>query len=162
MNKRLLLSESNRVVTYTNNTIQSYPDHPDRFDYFHQVLCVESVCGRGYWEVEWSGDVYISVAYKSISRKGSGDECAFGHNDQSWSLFCCPSNYTFIHNNKTDPIVKSFISSKLGVYVDHSAGILSFYSISDTMSLIHRVQATFTQPLYAGIGVYTETLVKLC
>ncbi|KAG1966937.1 tripartite motif-containing protein [Pimephales promelas] len=157
MNKRLLLSESNRVVTYTNNTIQSYPDHPDRFDYFHQVLCVESVCGRGYWEVEWSGDVYISVAYKSISRKGSGDECAFGHNDQSWSLFCCPSNYTFIHNNKTDPIVKSFISSKLGVYVDHSAGILSFYSISDTMSLIHRVQATFTQPLYAGIG---KTAIK--
>ncbi|ROL47892.1 Tripartite motif-containing protein 16-like protein [Anabarilius grahami] len=40
---------------------------------------------------------------------------------------------------------------RTGVYVDHSAGTLSFYSISgDTMILIHTVQTTFTQPLYPG------------
>ncbi|TNN47689.1 E3 ubiquitin/ISG15 ligase TRIM25 [Liparis tanakae] len=42
-------------------------------------------------------------------------------------------------------------SSRLGVYLDHRAGILSFYSVSDTMTLLHRVQTTFTQPLYAGL-----------
>ncbi|KAL0180396.1 hypothetical protein M9458_025838, partial [Cirrhinus mrigala] len=151
VNKRLRLSERNRVITYTD-TDQSYPDHPDRFDQWYQVLCRESVCGRCYWELQWSGcdDVRISVSYKSISRKGRGDECGFGFNDQSWSLFCSPSRYSFWHNNiLTDLPVKS-ISSRIGVFVDHSAGTLSFYSISDTMSLIHTVQTTFTQPLYPG------------
>ncbi|XP_051747682.1 tripartite motif-containing protein 16-like [Ctenopharyngodon idella] len=165
--KRLRLSERNRVITYTN-TEQPYPDHLDRFDILWQVLCRESVCGRCYWEIEWSGvmfGVFISVSYKSISRKGRGNECWFGYNDQSWSLRCSSSSYSFIHNKiETKLPVKPIISSRIGVYVDHSAGTLSFYSVSgDTMSLIHTVQTTFTQPLYAGFYVgYTGSSVKLC
>ncbi|XP_026062870.1 tripartite motif-containing protein 16-like [Carassius auratus] len=160
VNKLLRLSENNRVITFTY-PLQPYPDHPDRFDYYHQVLCRESVCGRCYWEIEWSGRVFISVSYKSISRKGRGDECVFGYNDQSWSLCCSSSSYSFRHNNiKTDLSVKS-ISSRIGVFVDHRAGTLSFYSVSDTMSLIHTVQTTFTQTLYPGFNVYNGS-VKLC
>uniref|UniRef100_A0A8C1N8I6 Tripartite motif-containing protein 16-like n=1 Tax=Cyprinus carpio TaxID=7962 RepID=A0A8C1N8I6_CYPCA len=149
VNKNLVLSEENRVIEYTRAE-QPYPDHPDRFDGFPQVLCRESVCGRCYWEVKWSGWVGISVSYKRISRKGWGKECEFGCNDQSWSLYCSDSSCSFWHNNgrATLPVVSS--SSRIGVYVDHSAGTLSFYSVSDTMTLIHRVQTTFTQPLYAG------------
>ncbi|XP_077065487.1 E3 ubiquitin/ISG15 ligase TRIM25-like [Siphateles boraxobius] len=164
VNKRLRLSESNIVITNIN-TVQPYPDHPDRFDYYEQVLCRESVCGRCYWEIEWSGDVlgavYISVSYKSISRKGLGKECVFGYNNQSWSLSCSPSSYSFRHNKiKTELPVKP-ISRRIGVYVDHSAGTLSFYSVSDTMSLIHTVQTTFTHTLYPGFGVYIGSSVKL-
>ncbi len=151
------------MITYTN-TDQSYPDHPDRFDVFRQVLCRESVCGRCYWELEWSGDngVFISVSYKSISRKGLGNECVFGSNDQSWSLFCSHSSYSFRHNKiETDLSVKSIIR-RIGVFVDHGAGTLSFYSVSDTMSLIHTVQTTFTQTLYPGFRVYKGSSVKLC
>ncbi|XP_041841989.1 E3 ubiquitin/ISG15 ligase TRIM25-like [Melanotaenia boesemani] len=43
---------------------------------------------------------------------------------------------------------------QIGVYLDHRAGILSFYSVSKTRTLLHRVQTTFTQPLYAGIRFY--------
>ncbi|XP_073705400.1 tripartite motif-containing protein 16-like [Garra rufa] len=158
--KYLRLSENNRVITDTKS-VQPYPDHPDRFDGYSQVLCRESVCGRCYWELEWSGDVSISVSYKSISRKGLGDECLFGSNDQSWSLFCSSSSYSFTHNKiEIDLPVKS-VSSRIGVFVDHSAGTLSFYSVSDTMSLIHTVHTTFTQPLYPGFGVYSGS-VKLC
>ncbi|KAL0149088.1 hypothetical protein M9458_055607, partial [Cirrhinus mrigala] len=160
-NNHLILSEENRKVTCVDKR-QSYPDHPDRFDYWYQVLCRESVCGRCYWEIEWSGYVFISVSYKSISRKGWGVECVFGFNDQSWSLICSQSSYSFRHNNiKTDLPVKPTISRigldddddyiyRVGVYVDVSAGTLSFYSVSDTMSLIHTEQTTFTQPLYPG------------
>ncbi len=163
MNKLLRLSERNRAATNTD-TDQLYPDHPDRFDEWWQVLCRESVCGRCYWEIEWSGDesVEISVSYKSISRKGGGYESVFGCNDQSWSLFCTPSSYSFWHNKiETDLSVKP-ISSRIGVFVDHSAGTLSFYSISDTMILIHTEQTTFTQTLYPGFRVGYGSSVKLC
>ncbi|KAL0199956.1 hypothetical protein M9458_003143, partial [Cirrhinus mrigala] len=159
--KLLCLSERNRVIT-NNNTGQSYPDHPDRFDGYSQVLCRESVCGRCYWELQWSGCVRISVSYKSIGRKGLGNECVFGRNNQSWSLFCSSSRYSFRHNNKQTDLPVPSISSRIGVFVDHSAGTLSFYSVSDTMSLIHTVQTTFTQPLYPGFSVLYGSSVKLC
>uniref|UniRef100_A0A673JIA6 Tripartite motif-containing protein 16-like n=1 Tax=Sinocyclocheilus rhinocerous TaxID=307959 RepID=A0A673JIA6_9TELE len=159
VNEDIRLSEGNRAATYTE-TVQSYPDHPDRFDDYLQVLCRESVCGRCYWELQWSGRVFISVSYKSISRKG-WSECGFGYNDESWSLRCSSSRYSFIHNNiETDLSVKS-ISSRIGVFVDHSAGTLSFYSVSDTMSLIHTVQTTFTQTLCPGFMVGSGSSVKL-
>ncbi|XP_026083943.1 tripartite motif-containing protein 16-like [Carassius auratus] len=162
MNKHLRLSEGNRVITGTK-TVQSYPDHPDRFDHYRQVLCRESVCGPCYWELEWSGDngVRISVSYKSISRKGGGDECLFGFNDQSWSLICSSSGYSFRHNKIQTVIPVESVSSRIRVFVDPIAGTLSFYSVSDTMSLIHTVQTTFTQPLYPGFGFYKRASVKL-
>ncbi|KAB5517108.1 hypothetical protein PHYPO_G00185620 [Pangasianodon hypophthalmus] len=129
-----------------------------------EVLSKESMCGHCYWEVEWSshGWIYIAVSYKGISRKGVSDDCGFGYNDQSWSLQCSPSKLCFCHNNiETELGVPS--SSRIGVYVDHSAGTLSFYSVSDTMKLLHRVHTTFTQPLYAGFWMpYYGTTVRLC
>ncbi|XP_073712940.1 E3 ubiquitin-protein ligase TRIM16 [Misgurnus anguillicaudatus] len=157
--KRLCLSEGNREITYTF-TLQPYPDHPDRFDHYAQVLCSESVSGCCYWEVELSGQVFISVSYKSISRKGRGDGCLFGYNDQSWSLCCYESSCSFWHNNIETKLPVVSRSSRIGVYVDHSSGSLSFYSVSDTMTLIHRVQTTFTKPLYPGFCVCGS--IKLC
>ncbi|XP_043072954.1 stonustoxin subunit alpha-like [Puntigrus tetrazona] len=141
-----------------NHHVQTYPDHPDRFDVYPQVLCRESVSGRCYWEVVWSGTefcsgVNISVSYRSISRKRSGHECFFGYNDQSWSLSCSHSSFSFWHNNKKTDLPVPSSRSRIGVYVDHGAGTLSFYSVSDSMSLIHTVQTTFTQPLYPGFYV---------
>uniref|UniRef100_A0A9J8DG36 Uncharacterized protein n=1 Tax=Cyprinus carpio carpio TaxID=630221 RepID=A0A9J8DG36_CYPCA len=161
-NTELSLSEENRKVTRVEKK-QPYPDHPDRFDRMPQVLCRESVCGLFYWEIEWSGGdgVCISVSYKSISRK-RGYECVFGRNDQSWSLICFPSRYSFRHNNIETDLHVNPISKRIGVFVDHSAGTLSYYSVSHTMSLIHTVQTTFTQPLYPGFGVNIRSSVKLC
>ncbi|XP_036420071.1 tripartite motif-containing protein 16-like [Colossoma macropomum] len=158
VNHDLSLSEQNRVVKYRGGE-QRYSDHPERFEHWPQVLCKESVSGRCYWEVERRGWVIISVSYKRISRKGRGDESRFGHNNQSWSLDCF-NTLTFWHNSiKTELSASS--SSRIGVYVDHSAGTLSFYSVSDTMTLLHTVHTTFTQPLYAGFWVGGGT-VRLC
>ncbi|XP_060753869.1 tripartite motif-containing protein 16-like isoform X2 [Neoarius graeffei] len=159
VNPGLILSES-RTVTVSKKK-QQYSDHPERFDYWPQVLCKESVCGRCYWEVEWRGKVLIALSYKEISRKGRGDECMFGFNSQSWSLYCSSSSVSFGHNSiETD--LRGPSSSRIGVYVDHSAGTLSFYSISDTMRLLHRVHTTFTQPLYAGVGTESDSSVRFC
>ncbi|XP_034534289.1 tripartite motif-containing protein 16-like [Notolabrus celidotus] len=65
----LRLSEDNREVTRVRED-QSYPDHPDRFDSWTQLLCRDGLTGRCYWEVECRGWVYISVSYRGIRRKG--------------------------------------------------------------------------------------------
>nr|XP_024657019.1 tripartite motif-containing protein 16-like [Maylandia zebra] len=148
-NTWLLLSEGNRKVTFMNQQ-QSYSDHPDRFTVYYQVLSRESLTGRCYWEVEWRAVVRVAVAYKNISRAGRGDECGFGYNNKSWSLRCDTNSYIFLHN-KVQTDLSGPQSSRVGVYLDHRAGILSFYSVSETMTLLHRVQTTFTQPLYAGL-----------
>uniref|UniRef100_A0A671WBK8 B30.2/SPRY domain-containing protein n=1 Tax=Sparus aurata TaxID=8175 RepID=A0A671WBK8_SPAAU len=150
---QLLLSEGKRKATYMRQQ-QSYSDHPDRFTWWSQVLSRESLTGRCYWEVEWRGEggVHVAAAYKNISRAGSSNYCVFGLNDKSWALRCDNNSYQFYYNNIQTP-VSGPQSSRVGVYLDHSAGILSFYSVSDTMTLLHRVQTTFTQPLYAGVYV---------
>ncbi|XP_039905284.1 tripartite motif-containing protein 16-like [Simochromis diagramma] len=151
--KHMLLSEGNRKVTVMNQQ-QSNSNHPDRFTEWFQVLSRESLTGRCYWEVERKGiGVYLAVVYKNIKR--SGNECAFGRNDKSWALDCDTKSYTFWYNNYKTP-VPGLPSSRVGVYLDHRAGILSFYSVSETMTLLHRVQTTFTQPLYAGLWLYSD------
>ncbi|XP_044231411.1 tripartite motif-containing protein 16-like [Thunnus albacares] len=152
-NTYLLLSDGNRKATCMSPQ-QSYSRHPDRFTGWSQVLSRESLTGRCYWEVEWRGKaVYVAVSYKNISRAGSLYECLFGFNDKSWMLYCDTNSYTFLFNNISTR-VSGPGSSRVGVYLDHRAGILSFYSVSETMTLLHRVQTTFTQPLYAGLGLY--------
>ncbi|XP_045561957.1 tripartite motif-containing protein 16 [Salmo salar] len=159
----LSLSEGNRKMTYTDQ-VQPYPGHPDRFTNNLMVLCREGLSGRCYWEVEWSGRwVIIAVSYKDISRTETDN--GFGLNNKSWSLECYSNVYCFRHNN-VETKVSGPQSSRVGVYLDHKAGALSFYSVSDTMTLLHRVQTTFTQPLYPGFSVDylfsgTAELVKL-
>nr|XP_033478149.1 tripartite motif-containing protein 16-like [Epinephelus lanceolatus] len=160
-NTLLLLSEGNRKVTFMRQH-QSYSKHPDRFTDWCQVLSRESLTGRCYWEVEWrgGGGVSVAVTYKNISR--AGGECEFGHNYKSWMLYCYNNSYNFYHNKVQTP-VSGPRSSRVGVYLDHSAGILSFYSVSETMTLLHRVQTTFTQPLYAGLCLYCPgSTAELC
>nr|XP_020512579.1 tripartite motif-containing protein 16-like [Labrus bergylta] len=150
---QLLLSDGNRKVTLTGQN-QPYSSHPDRFTDWWQVLSKESLSERCYWEVEKRGIVCVAVTYKNISRTGS--ECRFGRNDKSWVLECFNNSYNFYYNKVITP-VSGPRSSRVGVYLDHRAGILSFYSISETMTLLHRVQTTFTQPLHAGLCQKTST-----
>ncbi|KAM4606548.1 NACHT, LRR and PYD domains-containing protein 3-like [Polymixia lowei] len=151
-NRILSLSERNRKVTEVEEE-QSYPDHPERFDFYKQVLCREGLTGRCYWEVERRGEVVIGVTYRGIEREG-GDDCWIGGNNKSWSLFCCDDSYTACYNNiRTNISLVPSGCNRVGVYLDWSAGSLSFYRVSsDTLTHIHTFHSTFTEPLYPGIG----------
>ncbi len=158
VNKRLRLSESNRVITNTG-TVQSYPDHPDRFD--GGRCCVERVWVDAVTG-SWSG-VEKKCLYQCHIRASAGRDwvmSVFGSHDQSWSLFCTPQILILAQKRRDSSPCKA-ISSRIGVFVDHGAGTLSFYSVSDTMSLIHTVQTTFTQPLYPGFFIGSGSSVKL-
>ncbi|XP_049333052.1 NLR family CARD domain-containing protein 3-like isoform X4 [Astyanax mexicanus] len=173
----LSLSEENRRVEFREE-LQSYPDHPERFDGWEQVLSrerVTGVTGRCYWEAEWSGGgAEVALSYKTISRKGSVLDCGFGLNINSWSLFCSDNRYSVLHNNNsTDLSTPPSGCRRVGVYVDCPSGTLSFYRVSSdthspshtpshTLTHLHTFYTTFTQPLYAGFWVGSGSSVRLC
>ncbi|XP_058872651.1 tripartite motif-containing protein 16-like [Acipenser ruthenus] len=162
--RELCLSEGNRKVTWRRETQRCADDHPERFDRYTQVLCREGLSGtRCYWEIECSGGgADIGVTYKGISRKGVDHSCRLGCNDKSWSLRCSSSSYTALHNNNETAITAPR-SPRIGVYLHFNAGTLSFYGVSDTMTLLHRFQTTFTEPLYPGFWLPSSgSSVTIC
>uniref|UniRef100_A0A8C5CAN9 NACHT, LRR and PYD domains-containing protein 12-like n=1 Tax=Gadus morhua TaxID=8049 RepID=A0A8C5CAN9_GADMO len=169
--RRFSLSEENRKVTRVEDD-QSYPDHPERFDSCPQVLCREGLTGRCYWEVEWEGHVYIGVAYIGITRRGAGNDSWLGWNNKSLVLVFCDDGYCARHNSSQTAVpLPPAPSSRVGVYLDRPAGTLSFYSVSpggggssDTLTLLHTFQSTFTQEdLLPGFRLRkTGSSVTLC
>ncbi|KAM9541419.1 NACHT, LRR and PYD domains-containing protein 3-like isoform 2-T2 [Salvelinus alpinus] len=164
--KKLSLSEENRKVTYGGEK-QPYPDHPDRFNYWAQVLCREGLSGRCYWEVEWSGsEAVIGLTYRGICRNGEITDFRLGRNDKSWSLECSSTSYSARHNSESTTAISVPSSSthKVGVYLDWLAGTLAFYSVSsDTLTHLHTFHATFTEPLYPGFKLWgSDSTVSLC
>ncbi|XP_048857281.1 NACHT, LRR and PYD domains-containing protein 3-like isoform X10 [Brienomyrus brachyistius] len=158
-NRRLSLSGGNRKVTGGAER-QPYPDHPERFDRWPQVLCRESLTGRCYWEAEWDGvAAWIGVTYKGIRRKGERD-CVLGFNDKSWSLRCYTDSYSVRHNNKLTLIpIQPSGPRRVGVYLDWGAGALSFYRVSsDGLTLLHRFTSSFTESLYPGFYVINSSV----
>uniref|UniRef100_A0A671UB14 B30.2/SPRY domain-containing protein n=1 Tax=Sparus aurata TaxID=8175 RepID=A0A671UB14_SPAAU len=158
VSRYIKLSDNNRKMTHVK-VVQSYPDHPERFEY-PQLLCRTGLTGHFYWEVEWRGRVSISVSYRRIRRKGDSEDCWFGWNDQSWSLECFDGGrYSVWHNNRGTALSSSSSSSsssgRVAVYVDCPAGTLSFYRVSsDSLIHLHTFNTTFNEPLYPGFGFF--------
>uniref|UniRef100_A0A3B5MFB5 B30.2/SPRY domain-containing protein n=1 Tax=Xiphophorus couchianus TaxID=32473 RepID=A0A3B5MFB5_9TELE len=161
-NSYLSVSDSRRSVT-TRSEPQPYPDHPDRFTSWAQVLCRAGIAGRCYWEVEWagSGGVSVGICYKNMNRIGGGSDCKLGHNSKSWSLDCINTTCSFQHNKESVAIVTP-CGSRIGVYLDFRAGTLTFYNVSDSMILLHKEKTTFTQPVYPVFWVGLGSTLKVC
>ncbi|XP_013770183.1 protein NLRC3-like, partial [Pundamilia nyererei] len=122
VHRELKLSDNNKKVTHVEED-QPYPDHPDRFDRWPQLLCRDGLTGHCYWEVEWSGEAHISVSYRGITRRGNINDCLFGRNEQSWSLSCFDDGPRYVwHNNRKltflSSISSSSVSNRAAVYVD--------------------------------------------
>ncbi|XP_036838300.1 uncharacterized protein LOC110516860 [Oncorhynchus mykiss] len=151
--RRLTLSESNTKATL-QGARQPYPDCPQRFDGWTQVLCQAPLSAqRCYWEVDWRGrGSSMGVAYGALSRKGADARAGFGYNAQSWSLELSDTCCTAMHDNEKRDIPVTY-SPRLGLFLDLNAGTLAFYSVAESMAHLHTFRANFTQPLYAAFGV---------
>ncbi|XP_028454047.1 stonustoxin subunit beta-like [Perca flavescens] len=142
-----LFDNNTKVIALTEP--QQYSDHPERYDVWPQLWCRNGLTGRCYWEVEWDTEVNIAVTYKD------NDDCLFGGNKHSWSLYCCQDVYYAWHNKSSITINPPPTSSenRVGVYLDWPAGTLSFYSVSsDKLIHLHTLYTTVTDLLYPGFG----------
>ncbi|XP_077380894.1 E3 ubiquitin/ISG15 ligase TRIM25-like [Festucalex cinctus] len=144
--------------------LQSYPARPQRFDSVAQVLCREGQFGdASYWEVEWRGGGWIDIGatYRRIGRKGGGKPCLLGRNENSWRLRCTPGGYAAWHNNRKTTVAAP-PCPRVGVFLESRKGALSFYSVSDSVLLLHTFRCAFSQPVYPAFRLDLDSTLLLC
>ncbi|KAJ3594500.1 hypothetical protein NHX12_003807 [Muraenolepis orangiensis] len=156
ISQHLSLSDDNRTVTAVTTAqkvrlviSRKGRTRPDQVT--GKCVSKESLTGHQYWEVKCKADeVSITMGYKEYSWSPQGMD------DKSWTLSMKTSNIEFEHNKVTTKIPGP-CPTRVGVYLDYRAGILCFYDVSGNMTLLHKVQTTFTQPLYAGLWLNPHT-----
>uniref|UniRef100_A0A8C2K179 FinTRIM family, member 86 n=1 Tax=Cyprinus carpio TaxID=7962 RepID=A0A8C2K179_CYPCA len=157
--RHIRLSDGYRKATLCAEN-QNYPEHPDRFMFWRQVMCVEPLAGSPYyWELEWTGQrVTVGVAYKDMKRSASDDSARLGHNPQSWSLYWSGKAFSLWHDGKETALVAPK-AKRIGVYLDQQNGVLAFYRVSHNQAQeICSVHTHFDRPLlpsfrfWSGVG----------
>lgn len=145
----LRLTEEKKKAMNTSPWQHGYPDLPERFEHFRQVLTVESFyLGRHYFEVDLKGEgTHLGLTYKSIDRKGSESNSCITGNNFSWCLQWNGRSFSAWHSDVETPLSVPK-ATRIGVYVDYSRGVLAFYDVENGMALIHQYQAEFREPLY--------------
>ncbi|XP_061087589.1 tripartite motif-containing protein 16 isoform X2 [Conger conger] len=163
VHKFLRLTEENRKVTNTTPWQHSYPDTPERFEHWRQVLALESFyLGRHYFEVDVSGDgAHLGLTYKSIDRKSAESNGCITGNGFSWCLQWDGRRFSAWHGDVETPLPEAGKFTRIGVYVDFAHGGLAFYGVGDPMTLIHRYQAQFLEPLVPAFWLSKKENVVL-
>ncbi|XP_023265880.1 tripartite motif-containing protein 16-like isoform X2 [Seriola lalandi dorsalis] len=148
----LRVTEDNRKLTNTSPWQHSYPDHPDRFEYWRQAITSQSVyLGRHYIEAELSGEgAHVGVTYKSIDRKGEQSACCITGNDFSWCMGRNSRGFFTWHAGLETALEVTDIK-RIGLYVDFHQGSVSFYGVTGPMRLLHKYKADFIEPLYVTV-----------
>uniref|UniRef100_A0A673FQ52 Tripartite motif-containing protein 16-like protein n=1 Tax=Sinocyclocheilus rhinocerous TaxID=307959 RepID=A0A673FQ52_9TELE len=158
----LRLTEERKKVTNTTPWQQSYPELPERFEHFKQVLTVESFyLGRHYFEVDMRGEgTHVGLTYKSIDRKGSESNSCITGNNFSWCVQWNGRSFSAWHSDVETPL-SGPKATRIGVYVDYSGSVLAFYDVENGMALIHKYQAEFLEPLYPAFWLPKKECVVL-
>ncbi|XP_022533666.2 E3 ubiquitin-protein ligase TRIM47-like [Astyanax mexicanus] len=164
-------------IDICNRLPRPYPPHPERFDHQQQVLCKEPLYGgRFYWEIEGTPlKGCIGVCYGSIPRKEHSFLDDLTNSQKSWCVEC-GQGYPFAVRHGPYVVHKYFAddvkwessdpgknTTTVGMFLDHSAGILSFYLINKgNMYHMYTFRTTFTEPLYVGLRPCPTRTLKLC
>uniref|UniRef100_A0AAZ3Q9A3 Uncharacterized protein n=1 Tax=Oncorhynchus tshawytscha TaxID=74940 RepID=A0AAZ3Q9A3_ONCTS len=164
VHKFLRLTEDDRKVTNTTPWQHSYPDTPERFEYWRQVMTSESLyLGRHYFEAELSGEgMHVGLTYKSIDRKGVERGSCITGNDFSWSLGREGRSFSTWHADMEAVVEATSVFTRIGVYIDFDSGSLAFYGVTDiAMTLLYRYKAEFMEPLYPTVWLSKKDSVVL-
>uniref|UniRef100_A0A8C4R282 Uncharacterized protein n=1 Tax=Eptatretus burgeri TaxID=7764 RepID=A0A8C4R282_EPTBU len=149
---QIKIAEDLRTATLTRIK-HPYPEHPDRFDCWIQVLSIESFSsGRHYWEVDVGlcRMCRIGVALNSMMRKGKGKENRLGENPKSWCVQKWFNGYSARHNNKCIPLSVLGNISRFGFFLDCEEGELKCFGDS---RVLHVFKGNFREPIKPALRI---------
>ncbi|XP_077327171.1 E3 ubiquitin/ISG15 ligase TRIM25-like [Lithobates pipiens] len=159
-NNRLQISDDRKTVSRSDRN-QNHPETPERFQ-CPQVMSSRSFSsGRHYWEVDVGGSNIwrVGMCYPSIDRRGG--QSGIGKNKKSWGLERYYNQYKVIHDSRYIPLPTNISSNRVRIDLDYEVGWISFYDLCDPIRHLHTFTTTFTEPLHAGIWVYSGCM-KIC
>uniref|UniRef100_A0A8D0GGY5 E3 ubiquitin-protein ligase RNF135 n=2 Tax=Sphenodon punctatus TaxID=8508 RepID=A0A8D0GGY5_SPHPU len=150
VNCNLEVTAENRRVTVS--CVQFAAPSPKRFC-VSQVMCSQSFSdGRHYWEVntEDSRAWAVGVASKEIGR-----DMQLGRDELSWCVEWSVMNKHLSAWHKNQQIQLSHVKPlRVGVFLDIPQNCLSFYSLTDTETLLHAFEINVLSPVYPAFWLY--------
>ncbi|XP_068108043.1 E3 ubiquitin/ISG15 ligase TRIM25-like [Hyperolius riggenbachi] len=138
---------------------QNRPLTAERFQGKPQVLSSRSFSsGRHYWEVYVGRSDYwrVGMCYPSIARRER--ESGIGCNNKSWGLCRYYNQYSVTHDSEVIELPDGIPSGRVRISLDYEAGQISFYALCDPIRHLHTFITTFTEPLHAGLCVYSGSI----
>ncbi|KAI4904021.1 hypothetical protein NFI96_024342 [Prochilodus magdalenae] len=147
-NPALVLSDDGKQVTCGDRR-QDLPDNPERFDYYTCVLGKEGFSsGRFYYEVQVSGKTAWDLGVTTESSNRKGRFTLWSPEDGYWRLqLRNETEYKALDS----PSVKLSLEQapqKVGVFVDHEEGLVSFYDVEAGSHIYSFTGQSFTEKLY--------------
>ncbi|NXM54086.1 TRI65 protein, partial [Illadopsis cleaveri] len=161
-NKYLELSKGARKAKHSPGAVHGQGQGP-RFQPW-QVLCTQSYGpGHHYWEVKISShSVILGVTYRGLPwEQQQGHSFTIGLDGGSWGLQVREDCYLAWHKGRAQKIQEQLYKN-LGVSLDYSKGLLSFYGLGERTKLIHSFHGVFTEPLYPVFWLCEGRVVTLC
>uniref|UniRef100_UPI003AADC079 E3 ubiquitin-protein ligase TRIM21-like isoform X2 n=1 Tax=Centroberyx gerrardi TaxID=166262 RepID=UPI003AADC079 len=143
---KLILSEDGKQVRCGNRR-QNLPDNPERFNQYINILGKEGFSsGKIYFEVQVKGtDWDLGVVRESSNRKG---EISYSPEEGYWIIWLRDGND---YKALDDPSVSLSLREKpekVGVFVDHEEGLVSFYDVEAETLIYPFTGCTFKEKIY--------------
>uniref|UniRef100_A0A8C5RK17 B30.2/SPRY domain-containing protein n=1 Tax=Laticauda laticaudata TaxID=8630 RepID=A0A8C5RK17_LATLA len=146
----LELTGNKRKVS-VSRTRKEYKHSTKRFR-SSQVLGSQSFSeGCHYWEIntEESSQWAIGVASGDIGRSDR-----LGMNELSWCIACNVQNISALHNGQKMNIDIVDKPSRVGVFLDFPTKSVSFYSLTDKETCLHKFEINAANPVYPAFWIY--------
>ncbi|XP_044124758.1 B box and SPRY domain-containing protein [Bufo gargarizans] len=155
-----LLALSDNSLKFLHKKAKNYPDGPERFDHWPNCLAVESFQkGIHMWKVnvETCCAYKLGITYRTIARKGSGNDARLGYNPVSWIFSRYDKDFSFSHDSQHYHVELLKGPKQVGVLVDMDAGELIFFEPSSCV-ILYSHQTTFTAPVSPVFAVADESI----
>ncbi|KAM9847260.1 E3 ubiquitin-protein ligase TRIM39-like [Aulostomus maculatus] len=146
-NPWLVVSDDGKRVNF-GAVSQNLPDNPRRFTFYASVLGKQSfTSGRFYYEVQVKGKTKwdVGVVRESVNRK---KQIIMNPQNGYWTISLRNRNE---YKALADPRVRLSLKSqpqRVGVFVDHEGGVVSFYNVETAALLYTFTGCSFTEKLY--------------
>ncbi|XP_071359152.1 uncharacterized protein [Trachinotus anak] len=151
----LILSEDRKQV-HCDDVRQNLPDSPKRFNSCVNVLGKESFSsGRFYFEVQVEGKTAwtVGVAEESIKRRGN---ITLSPDNGFWTVWLKNGKEYMANDDRPVSLSLHQHPHKVGVFVDHEEGLVSFFDVDSADHLYSFTGCDFTERLYPFLSPCTE------